>query len=204
MAECLGCRTGETYRECGKWVSGCKHKVDSKAHSPTERNKVDFWTRTGVIIAALSAIVTYLGVAAGIHWPPFSNPANAAAEPRVEMPYAISYCNNLRVIGAVSQGQVLLLFDRLVDVSNSPVDKHNYDFDRAATFTVRGWMFRNVEIGSGTSSDAGDHHEIALTLLDKKNYEAFSSGSELNLAVLPGKTVQQAYVIRNSDYRPCP
>jgi hypothetical protein len=120
---------------------------------------------------------------------------------------SVPYCNTFRVHGAVPPNKVLLLFDGLVDKSNTPVLSHNWDFDVAAISTSNGWVFKDVKIGNGVSSDNGDHHEIAVVLIGKvwyTNFKNSTNGLNTHLPNLPRRPVKDVYVIRNSNDSPCP
>ncbi len=132
-----------------------------------------------------------------------SRPASNRS-PLVSIPVSVPYCNTFRVHGVVPSNKVLLLFDRFADKSNVSVQGHIWDFDRAAISTSNGWVFKDVEIGNGIGSDNGDHHEIAIVLIGQAEYPAFKSPNGVDLPTLPGKIVQDVYVVRNSNDRPCP
>jgi hypothetical protein len=181
--------------------------VSTPSSSTAPSAKEGVWTKIGVVVAVAALLLTYLGVAVTAKWWPFSTSSHTSSSGQpmlVSIPKSIPYCNIFGIHGTVPPNKVMLLFDRLVDKSNAPIQGHNYDFDRAAISTSNGWTFMNVEIGAGVSSDNGDHHEIAVVLLDQAEYPAFKSTNELDLTVLPGTTVQYAYVVRNSIHSPCP
>jgi hypothetical protein len=123
---------------------------------------------------------------------------------RVSIPKKVPHCNTFRVRGSPPPNEVLLMFDRYVNESNLPVAGLTWNFDGAAIFTTNGWVFKDVEIGAGTVSDKGDHHEIAIVLLGQDEYTAFKPKEYRIHARLPGKAAQEVYTIRNSINTDCP
>lgn len=172
---------------------------------------------TYMLASALTVVFCALALAA-IYYPDRPGTARPRQDrvPRLkflEVPGRVPHCASLSGEGSIPHGYQLALFDRATDSAGhyTPTSTFSFDGAAAASPAGRGWTAPQLYLGSGDSSDEGDHIAITAVLMPEKT-AAFLAAltSTTDHGMLPAEAVElgtktdEIVVVRNAENRRCP
>jgi hypothetical protein len=129
------------------------------------------------------------------------------------VPGPVPHCVSLAGAGHIPHGYELALFDRATDSAGHYTPTSTFSFDGAAMAASPGpgWTAPELYLGSGNSSDEGDHIAITAVLMPEHTVDFLSAlTSSSDSGMLPpgvialGTKTDELVVVRNAQNGRCP
>lgn len=176
------------------------------------------WQHHGYLLAALlSTTLIAVAVAVLMGWhqrssaPPVSTPPALKFIPNGgAVPQPISHCVTLAGSGTIPSGDALVLFDRPTDSNGNYTADSTFSLDGQAATTPTGWIASDLAIGSGTSSDQGQHVAIVAVLMPQGTADFLNelpsdgSGHVPPDVIALGTQTDKLNTVRNANNAACP
>lgn len=129
------------------------------------------------------------------------------------VPGPVPHCVSLAGAGSIPHGYELALFDRATDSAGHYTPTSTFSFDGAAMPAPSGpgWIAPQLYLGSGDSSDEGDHIAVTAVLMPERTADFLSTlTGTSDSGMLPpgviglGTKTDELVVVRNAQNGRCP